>query len=229
MALGAKTVADVARLDPRSVRAAMTVVGERLIHELNNHACMELEEIAPTRKGCAVTRSFANRVTELPVLLEAVAAHATRLGEMLRRENLGTDHVTVFYHTSPHDEGHYRSVSTTVTLPEATNCTLTLIKAAQSGAKRIWQTGPRYAKAGLITTDLVLLDRAPRALIGGFNVGRQSKLMAALDACNNRWGRGAVVSAAAGMPDKRSWATKFEMRSPRYTTRIEEIPVIRAA
>lgn len=229
MALGAKTVADVARLDPRSVRAAMTVVGERLIHELNGHACMELEEIAPIRKGCAVTRSFANRVTDLAVLLEAVAAHATRLGEKLRRENLGTDHVTVFYHTSPHDEGQCRSVSTTVTLPEATNCTLTLIRAAQSGASRMWKDGPRYAKAGLITTDLVLLDRAPRALIGGFDFERQGKLMAALDACNGRWGRGAVVSAAAGMPDKRSWATKFEMRSPRYTTRIEEIPVIRAA
>jgi DNA polymerase V len=227
-ALGARAVADVARLSPRNVRAAMTVVGERLIHELNGHACMQLEEIVPTRKGCAVTRSFANRVTEMPTLLEAIAAHATRLGEKLRRENLGTDHVTVFYHTSPHDEGQSRSVSTTVTLPEATNCTLTLIRAAQAGARRIWKDGPRYAKAGLITTDLMLLDRAPRALIGGFDIEQQTKLMAALDACNTRWGRGAVVSAAAGMPEKRKWATKFEMRSPRYTTRIEEIPVVRA-
>ena len=228
-ALGATTVADVAALDPKRARSVMTVVGERLIHELNAHACLDLEEMVPTRKGCAVTRSFANRVTELPTLLEAIAAHATRLGEKLRRENLGTDHVTVFYHTSPHDTGQSRSVSTTVTLPEATNCTLTLIRAAQAGARRIWKDGPRYAKAGLITTDLVLLDRAPRALIGGFDIERQGKLMAALDACNGRWGRGAVVSAAAGIPEKRAWATKFEMRSPRYTTRIEEIPVVRAA
>jgi DNA polymerase V len=228
-ALGARTVADVAALDPRVVRAAMTVVCERLIHELNGLACMSFDEIAPTRKGCAVTRSFANRVTELPTLLEAIAAHATRLGEKLRRENLGTDHVTVFYHTSPHDEGQSRSVSTTVTLPEATNCTLTLIRAAQAGARRIWKDGPRYAKAGLITTDLVPLERAPRALIGGFDIEQQGRLMAALDACNARFGRGAVVSAAAGIPKKRAWATKFEMRSPRYTTRIDEIPVVSAA
>jgi DNA polymerase V len=53
--------------------------------------------------------------------------------------------------------------------------------------------------------------------------------MAALDACNRRWGRGSVVPAAAGIASKRAWATKFEMRSPRYTTRMDELPVVRAA
>ncbi|XAP13151.1 DUF4113 domain-containing protein [Methylobacterium fujisawaense] len=28
---------------------------------------------------------------------------------------------------------------------------------------------------------------------------------------------------------QRGWSTKFEMRSPRYTTRIDELPVIAAA
>jgi hypothetical protein len=40
------------------------------------------------------------------------------------------------------------------------------------------------------------------------------RLMQALDSCNSRWGRGAVVSAAAGLPQQRSWSTKFEMQSP---------------
>ena len=53
--------------------------------------------------------------------------------------------------------------------------------------------------------------------------------MAALDSCNRRYGRGAVVGAAAGQPASRGgWATKFEMRSPRYTTRLDELPVIAA-
>jgi DNA polymerase V len=229
MALGARTVADVARLDPRRVRQTMTVVGERLVHELNGQACLDLEEMAPTRKGCAVTRSFATRVTDIGTLQEAVAAHATRLGEKLRRGDLGTDHVTVFYHTSPHDPGPARSVSTTATLPEATNDTLVLAAAAQEAARRIWKGGHRYAKAGLITTDLVPLAASQRALIGGYDRERSAALMQALDACNARFGRGTVVPASAGVVDRRSWATKFEMRSPRYTTRIDETPVVRAA
>ncbi len=49
--------------------------------------------------------------------------------------------------------------------------------------------------------------------------------MGALDACNARWGRGAVVPARAGLErQRRGWATKFEMRTPRYTTRVDELP-----
>lgn len=52
--------------------------------------------------------------------------------------------------------------------------------------------------------------------------------MDAVDACNRRFGRGTVVSASAGQEKARSWSTKFEMRSPRYTTRLDELPVVRA-
>jgi DNA polymerase V len=49
--------------------------------------------------------------------------------------------------------------------------------------------------------------------------------MAAMDACNARWGRGAVVPARAGLVSRRDWNTKFEMRTPRYTTQVGELPV----
>jgi hypothetical protein len=53
--------------------------------------------------------------------------------------------------------------------------------------------------------------------------------MSAMDACNRRWGRGSVVPAAAGVASKRAWSTKFDMRRPRYTTRVDELPVVSAA
>ncbi|MBX9933256.1 MAG: DUF4113 domain-containing protein [Methylobacterium sp.] len=45
------------------------------------------------------------------------------------------------------------------------------------------------------------------------------------DACNARFGRGSVVPARAGLQAKRTWSTKFEMRSPRYTTQVAELPI----
>lgn len=60
-AFGCKTAADVAALDPKLARQTLTVVGERIIQELRGYPCIDLEAIAPTRKGCAVTRSFAGR------------------------------------------------------------------------------------------------------------------------------------------------------------------------
>ncbi|RYE88823.1 MAG: Y-family DNA polymerase [Hyphomicrobiales bacterium] len=228
-AFGCRTAADVANLDPKLARKTLTVVGERIIHELRGMPCIDLETVAPTRKGCAVTRSFAGRVEDLDMMQEAIAAHATRLGEKLRHHGLATDHVTVFFHTSPHDRGPARSVSTTVDFPEASNDTLVLVRAAKWGARRIWKSGYRYAKAGLMTVDIVPLEASQRALIGSLDRERSGRLMEALDACNAKHGRGAVFSAAAGIARQRNaWITKFDMRSPRYTTRLEEVPTIAA-
>lgn len=226
-AFGCKTAADVAALDPKLARQTLTVAGERIIQELRGHPCIDLEAVAPTRKGCAVTRSFAGRVDNLEMMQEAIASHATRLGEKLRHHGLATDHVTVFYHTSPFDGGSARSVSTTVDFPEASNDTLVLVRAAKWGARRIWKPGYRYAKAGLMTTDLVSLEMSQRALIGSLDRDKSGRLMAALDACNARHGRGAVFPAAAGIARQRkAWVTKFDKRSPRYTTRLDEVPVV---
>ena len=231
-AMGCKSVADVRDLDPKLARKGMTVVGERIIHELRGSPCLDLATLAPTRKGCAVTRSFSRRVEDLATMEQAVATHAARLGEKLRREGLGTDHVNVFFHTSEHDRDRpQRSVSTTVTLPEATNDTLILTKAATSAVRGLWRDGFRYGKAGLITVDLVAIRDSQRALpgFGRFDRDKGEALMAALDVCNRRFGRGTVVPGSSGFASKRNWATKFEMRSPRYTTRLDELPVVRAA
>lgn len=85
---------------------------------------------------------------------QAVAGYATRLGEKLRRHNLATDQITVFMHTSPFDDDEpQRSVSMTISIPEATNDSLQLIKAARRAVDHLWQSGCRYAKAGVITQD----------------------------------------------------------------------------
>ena len=49
--------------------------------------------------------------------------------------------------------------------------------------------------------------------------------MAAIDACKARFGRGSVVPAQAGLVEKRTWSTKCEMRTPRYTTQVSELPI----
>jgi len=82
----------------------------------------------------------------------------------------------------------------------------------------------------VVTTDLLPLHASQRAIPGLGQLDREqgAALMAALDAYNRRFGRGAVVPAAAGFTPARAWSTKFEMRSPRYTTQLEEIPVVAA-
>ena len=73
----------------------------------------------------------------------------------------------------------------------------------------------------MVTVDLVLLAASQRTLIGRLDRERSTRLMGALDACNVRFGRGSVVPARARLAQqRRTWAKKFEMRTPRYATRV---------
>ena len=76
----------------------------------------------------------------------------------------------------------------------------------------------------MILDDLLPLAERLRTL---FDVARPNSgaLMAALDAVNRRFGRGALVLASEGF--ERSWALRAEHRSPRCTTRLSERPVVR--
>ncbi|MBI5270769.1 MAG: DUF4113 domain-containing protein [Burkholderiales bacterium] len=59
----------------------------------------------------------------------------------------------------------------------------------------------------------------------------RARLMSAMDAVNERFGRGSIGVASAGTsvraPD-RTWAMKQERRTPRYTTSWAEMPIARA-
>ena len=225
-ALGVKTAGDLARMDARQVRTKFTVAGERTLHELRGVSCIDLETVTPQRKGIAVTRSFGRPVTTLQGLIEAVTSYAFRAGEKLRHHGLAAKHLSVFAHSNLHNGDPHFSAGATEDLIEATNDGLALIAAASRGARRLWRDGAKLAKAGVILDDLMQEDQAPTALIGGRDREKAARMMAAVDAANARFGRGAVTSAAAGM--KKPWATKFEMRSPRYTTRVDELPLAKA-
>jgi DNA polymerase V len=59
------------------------------------------------------------------------------------------------------------------------------------------------------------------------------RLMAALDAVNQRWGKHAMKLgsnrlAHSQTPSPKGWVMKQERRTPRYTTQWEEMPLVRA-
>ena len=92
----------------------------------------------------------------------------------------------------------------------------------QVGAAR--QARSARARRELVTPDLFADEPEPEVAGGG-----RSDLMGALDALNQRFGRQAVsVASAARRAGPSAHASKQDRRSPRYTTRIDEIAVARA-
>jgi DNA polymerase V len=156
---------------------------------------------------------------------EAVATYTTRAAEKLRRHDMAAGVVTVFLMTNRFTEEPQYSQSVTMPLPVATQDTAELIRYALHGIEHVFREGYRYQKAGVILTALVPAHQVQTYLFDQKDRERSQQLMAAIDAINREWGSGTIRYAALGL--KAGWLMRCARRSPRYTTRWEELAVVR--
>jgi DNA polymerase V len=232
---GIKTVLDLSRLDPGTVKRRWSVVLERTVRELQGISCIGFEDQPEPKQEIACTRSFGRAVTALSDLQEAVTEFASRAAQKLRQQGSHAAQVLVFIRTSAfrvHDLQYSRSI--VVPLRRPTDDSRSINQAALLGLASIFQPGYRYAKAGVML--LSLQDARERQseldLEDEVDAVRDTgtpKLMQALDALNTRYGRGAVLLASAGLAgEKRLWSMRQERKTPGYTTCWEDMPVARA-
>lgn len=230
---GIHTVLDLARLDLGTVRQRWSVVLERTVRELQGQPCVDMDDSPADKQQIACTRSFGHAVTELDDLREAVSEFASRAAEKLRRQRGNTHQVLVFVRTSPFRSDPQYSRSIVVPLVRPSADTTRIVEAAVAGLRCIYKPGFRYAKAGVM-----LLELQPDSVQQGElelepeetnQEAGKARLMSALDGLNQRYGRGTVLMASTGLDgDRRAWAMKQERRTPQYTTRWEDMPVVRA-
>jgi len=224
--LGIMTAGALRDMPMKQARGVGTVVLERLVAELRGVPSGAVEAVEPQRKGMAVTRSFGSPVTDFDALMGALSQYAMRGGEKLRQHGLVAARLTVFFHTNRHrpDRPQY-SATRTLALHPMSNDSLELIDAARRGAEHAWRDGYGITKAGIMLDDLIAAELRPRTLFEG-DTERRGQLMAALDEINGRFGRFSAVTASQGF--KHDWKARSEMKSPAYTTRLAEVPTVRA-
>ena len=227
-ALGIGTAAQLAAMPLRQARAVGTVVLERLVAELNGVPSDALELVVPQRKGIAVTRSFGAPVTDLDTLRASVCDYASRAGAKLRQHGLVASRLMVFFHTSRFAEnGRSFAAQRLRHLHPATSDTRPLVAAALSGVDAAWKDGHSLAKAGIMLDGLTAVGERQLSLFEtSAEATRSDDLMRALDNVNARYGRDTLAFGTTGF--KRQWRTRADMKSPRWTTRIDELPIVRS-
>ena len=227
-ALGIRSVLDLRNANARDLSRRFSVVVERTVTELCGESCLDLEEVAPTRKQIICSRSFGHRVESLDDLIEAVNTYTTRAAEKLRAGGSTSAAVAVFAHTSlfqPNQPTY--SAGLTVPLVERTDDTRRLVQAAQRGLRAIYRPGYRYAKAGVM-----LLDLGAKGLKQGSlweieaDPTKAAGLMETLDKVNRRMGSGTLTFAGGGV--KKPWQMQRQAVSPCFTTRWDELPEAKA-
>ena len=228
--LGIRTAWDLANADPARARQRFGVVLERTVHELQGISCLELDDLAAPRQQVMATRSFGTEVSSLAALREAVAWHVDSGATRLRAQGSVAGAVYVFIQgnrfrpTGP--QGHAGHTGTVVPLEQPSGDNRVLTTAAWAGLQRIYRAGCSYKKCGVMLVDISARQQRQATLFSTAAGRSQSeKLMAAMDAINHTWGRGTLRTAAAGLSQQAQWAMLSEHRSPRYTTRWDELPV----
>ncbi len=225
--LGIQTAADLAALGPDDARALMTVTGGRTVYELRGISCMPLELVEPTRKGIAVTRSFGNPVTTWLEMREALASYATRAAEKMRRYKVAADNLFVFMHTNTFNNDPFYSNGASARFPATTNDTGEVVALAVRLGERLFRDGFRYAKCGVMITELLPEAVQQPALWSELDRERRERAWQTVDRLNATLGRGTVRILSAG-PKDAAWKLRAEYRSPRWTTRWEELPVAKS-
>ena len=237
--MGLRTVLELKRADAARLGRQLGIVLQKTVCELQGTPCLEVDDDPPARQQILCSRSFGNPVTELPELVEVVSGFAIRVARRLRAQQGACNAVQVFIATSPfrrHDRQH--APTATLPLPRATADTRALVNAALTALRGIYRPGYRYAKAGVVLVDLQGDRREREGSLELFDEpevalqpdGRRD-LMATVDALNERFGLDAVSIASSSKRSRNvrsAHASRQESRSPRYTTRLQEVVVARA-
>lgn len=203
------------------IRKQMSILGLRLKKDLQGLPHIQLEEVQPSKKGIATTRSFERTLAEFKDLEERISTFASSCAEKMRKQKSSCTALIIFLRSDPHKKGvtRYRN-SCVLTLPYATNSSITLSKYAVLGLHKIFKKGILYKKAGVMTIGLVPTANRQLPLFGE-EESKHLLIMKALDRINKRFGPHQVKLANQDL--QYTWKMKQEHLSQRYTTEISEI------
>ncbi|MCX9133909.1 DUF4113 domain-containing protein [Aeromonas veronii] len=142
-------------------------------------------------------------------------------------EGMSCRHVTLFIRTSPFSdrEPYYgNQVSTKLAMP--THDTRALLALIPELLPRIWRDEQRYQKGGVMLADFTPTNMQQGDLFAAQQQSPRSEaLMQVIDKINQ--GRLGKVFFATRGRDTREWMMKREQLSPRYTTALDELPVVK--
>lgn len=202
------------------------ITGLRLIKELKGEPALEMEEELDNKKMIATTRMFGNPVTSINDIKEAIATYTSRCAEKLRRQQSAASVISVFVvpKEAPKDGERFKhgsTVSAYTVLPHSTSLTHKLIKPALKLVEEIYKQGSLYKKAGVIVSGLVPDETIQGNLFVPESQNNHRMLMEMIDNINFSMRDDTLKFAASGT--ERNWKMRQELRSPRYTSRWDEL------
>lgn len=168
-------------------------------------------------------------MTELDDLVAAVTRFASGAAVKLRAQGGKAGQLQVFAHTSAFRPVPKVSGSLILPLRRPTDDSVVLVNAAVRGIEAIYRPCFNFAKAGVMLPDLQDGDIEQRELDLEPEPLARGELMGAMDRLNDRYGRGTVTLASAGVKGpQRDFEMQQNLLTPLHATCWDDLPVAKA-
>lgn len=223
-AKGCKTAYDFIQLPDEWVRKTFSITEWKLKKDLEGHSKIVLDE--PQNKlAIATTRSFEYTYSDIDNIKERISTFATACAEKLRKQGSSCHMIIVMLSSDRHkkDLPQHRA-SKSISLSYPTNSSLIISRCAVDAVTAIFKEGIKYKRAGVIVTGLVPTNNHQLQLFDKENPKHQP-LMQSIDFLNAKYKSHKIKLGNQDL--KRTWKMRQERLSPRYTTNINDIIVVR--
>ncbi|WP_204344279.1 Y-family DNA polymerase [Psychroserpens algicola] len=223
-AKGCKKAYDFTQLSDDWVRKTFSITEWKLKKDLEGHSKILLDE-PKNKRAIATTRSFEYTYSDIDNIEERISTFATSCAEKLRKQGSSCYMVIVLLSSDKHKkdlEQHRASKSVSLSYP--TNSSLIISNCAVNAVKSIFKTGIKYKRAGVIVTGLVQTNNHQLHLFDAENPKHQP-LMQSIDHLNSKYKSHKIKLGNQDL--KRTWKMRQERLSPRYTTNINDIIVVK--
>jgi DNA polymerase V len=217
---GINTAFDLTQKSRSWIRKNLTVTGERMWLELQGIPAIK-EDNDPEKQQICTSRSFGEPIGDFVPLMEGIANFAASCSRKLRKQHSLTRMVIVFISTSGYkaEAQYYQSQLTTLSFP--TNDTSEIISYCHMALEKIYKEGYAFKRAGVIVSGLIPETSLQPDLFDEKDREKQRRLSRVMDEIVKKNGTDNIKIAAQG--DGKSWASKREFTSKRFTTNLDEI------
>lgn len=224
---------DLKNTDIQWIRKHLTVVGERITHEIRGVCCLPVQATTKPKQSILTSQSLWKPLTTLGDVEKAIAFFIAKAAEKLRRQGSLTSMVSVFLQTNRFivNEPQYMN-SISASLPFPTAFTPDLISIAQTLVARIYRNGFRYKRAGIYLSHITPRATVQYDLFGEFSeevLHKKERLMNAVDSINQTWGPSTLSFGSLGVykeNEQPPWKLRQEHRSRRATTQWSELLIV---
>ncbi|MBO7285590.1 MAG: Y-family DNA polymerase [Alistipes sp.] len=221
--MGAHTAWDFRELNEEAVRKRMGLPGVRTWRELHGIPSIGFEHQPRNKQSICNSRSFSSEIYDRKKLMEQVAKFAAMTAEKLREQHSLCSQLTVFAATNRfHSDDLQQYGNITIPFAEPTDSTLHLVRVAREAVDEMFVSGCGYKRAGVIASGISERQGVAHSMFNSEEQVQHKRLMQAVDTINKRCGENRLVIASQGLSGVHSTS---DHRSPRYTTRWDEIPV----